>query len=806
MASKRKENILIIFYPLYGVNDYKPSFSLTKEFDKVYLIGRNVSYHHENVIPIPDDAVKIFQQDYNFKDYNEDTRLQNQAHPYLSPFQRVLDPLREETPFQVYMCTAEKRLATRPIHLASLTKMKSFKNKHFMILEEYSDQEIERRIKMSNLLEKNESTPFFLFRDKQFLQDGLDMIKFHLKGGYHLEQNKNKVPGWCLSPNETWISVMISFFEIQRLSCDFRWHQELLNYALMRATLFFLSVHFFKKWLFKDEKSFEILENKLSRVYENNKHDPDLAYHEDEIPDFFLKEFFQDDVYKFRIWCNLHTWTFIEKTFFQDEKKEATKLLTWNSNKTFHNYGEMIAHFCPRHENLWIEKKDDSTVNLSNRNQKSMLKHFIDGSMSVTLKHLLARNTRSYPFAIPYVVKKGDLKSTKKYIVKPSNPYIGSGKNIEILTGAKVTEDFFNDNYIVQELVTNVDLLDERKYDIRHFALVMKRKDIFYVYSGNQGYARLAEQKYSATTSKTSVQLTNISLVEDRYDDLNDFIKPIDKKVISTLNAQITDIVLKEVLPTKLVNDSSFDYQMLLLGFDSLVCKNKKSFKLIEINDQPGLYYKKKDAENKVTTALFEDLVSTMIPNLFHDHDMEQDTSFFNFVTMFKGVKENKEAQDLNFEKPAYSLTRNVILKPTVKEHVKSLKKITDSYKDTFKSWDEKKLFLWIEKTGSKFNTIFHKDKIIGYYAIIPFKENVKHPLYPKIKNKDEKNDFYIEIYLSKDYVGKGVGNFIISREDFTGKNMFASIYNENKSSISFFKKQGFEPVLNNETITLMKK
>ena len=57
------------------------------------------------------------------------------------------------------------------------------KNKKFIIAENYSDSEL------NMVIGKHEKIDYNIYEDKNFIIDGMDVIRAHLHGGFHILKN-----------------------------------------------------------------------------------------------------------------------------------------------------------------------------------------------------------------------------------------------------------------------------------------------------------------------------------------------------------------------------------------------------------------------------------------------------------------------------------------------------------------------------------------------------------------------------------------------------------------------------------------
>ena len=195
------------------------------------------------------------------------------------------------------------------------------------------------------------------------------------------------------------------------------------------------------------------------------------------------------------------------------------------------------------------------------------------------------------------------------WLIKPVNKCGGYG--IDILTSLKFAK---LKNFIITKYITNLHLINEKKYDLRMFILISGLKPLR-IYFFKEGLVRIASEKYSLNTKNINnkfVHLTNrgINKLNKNYhfpNGLND-IKAnawnilTYKKYLSSLNIhwenireKIKDIIIKSIISVyknlteeneiNNLNDQNF-YE--ILGYDILITNNFIP-KLIEINTNPDM-------------------------------------------------------------------------------------------------------------------------------------------------------------------------------------------------------------------------
>ena len=215
------------------------------------------------------------------------------------------------------------------------------------------------------------------------------------------------------------------------------------------------------------------------------------------------------------------------------------------------------------------------------------------------------------------------------WLVKPSNS--SSGKNITILESLA---DINLENYIITRYITNIKLINGKKYDLRLYALITGLKPLR-IYFYKEGLIRIATQNFSLNITSIKdkyVHLTNICINNKNKNYIlpnslihknaniwsvamyKDFLKSFNVNWY-TIREKIKDIIIKSIQciyqelvnenEVKKVNDQSF-YN--LLGYDILI-DDKYSPHLIEINKNPSMAINNV-LDNKIKTKLFTDTIN----------------------------------------------------------------------------------------------------------------------------------------------------------------------------------------------------
>ena len=215
------------------------------------------------------------------------------------------------------------------------------------------------------------------------------------------------------------------------------------------------------------------------------------------------------------------------------------------------------------------------------------------------------------------------------WLIKPTNQSGGQGiKFFKSLNEIKYKD------FVITKYITNIDLINNRKYDLRLYALITGLKPLR-IYFNKEGLIRIAVEKYSLDISSINNKFmhlanTDINKYNKKYvypKHANDesaniwsiatYQKYLNKNKIDWNNilSKIKDIIIKTIISAhgKLfngliknnLNDRSF---FNLLGFDILITDKFEPI-LLEVNNSPSMFiYDKVDIGIK--TNLLTDILN----------------------------------------------------------------------------------------------------------------------------------------------------------------------------------------------------
>ena len=237
------------------------------------------------------------------------------------------------------------------------------------------------------------------------------------------------------------------------------------------------------------------------------------------------------------------------------------------------------------------------------------------------------------------------------WLIKPTNK--NSGEGIIIFTSLK---EIKLDKYIINKYLTNLDLIDNRKYDLRIYAIIIGVNPLrLYIYKN--GFVRRCTKEYSLdinSINDKNIHLTNthINIAKKEYihpkhpEDENATIwslitykKYLKKKNVDVelLDEKIKDIIIKTIISfySKILNEieknniknlNFFD----LLGFDILLTNNYEP-KLLEVNTTPSPFFYN-DLMKIIKTNLFIDELNLIgVVPFYHGQNLKMLNQKFDF-------------------------------------------------------------------------------------------------------------------------------------------------------------------------------
>jgi len=189
------------------------------------------------------------------------------------------------------------------------------------------------------------------------------------------------------------------------------------------------------------------------------------------------------------------------------------------------------------------------------------------------------------------------------FFSKPA--HLSGGRGIECIARNKLTDYTLPDNYILQEAIENISLIDGRKYTGRIYLFIWNKQ----AYLFDDGFILIHGHPYNATSTSYDVHVNHNGYEKDDSE--------IEMRLLSSLDdfttrmAQLTDAAqqLEPVIEELLAASSTKHY--LMLGIDFLLQNNNK-MKFIEINSIPNFIHATSINEN-LNTPFFENSMRLML-------------------------------------------------------------------------------------------------------------------------------------------------------------------------------------------------
>lgn len=189
------------------------------------------------------------------------------------------------------------------------------------------------------------------------------------------------------------------------------------------------------------------------------------------------------------------------------------------------------------------------------------------------------------------------------------DPLATAGKAMQVLTRHDI-DKFFQTGNIIQEAITDVCLINRRKFTLRIYVLVYYNKIFLYP----DGIIVTHGVDYDPNSTDYSMQVDHRG-----YRDPN---SSVQMRPFSTYHKYLTFMIeISKSAPNifQLFADtlSDSEYRYCLFGVDYL-CKNNGHVALIEVNDRPNLFHTK-EINQKINIEMIRDLVVLVTNNILHN-------------------------------------------------------------------------------------------------------------------------------------------------------------------------------------------
>lgn len=330
--------------------------------------------------------------------------------------------------------------------------------------------------------------------------------------------------------------------------------------------------------------------------------------------------------------------------------------------KSSHNYARSLIQFVPRYPELYdyigsagtFTDTRNKLFDISNRNSLSSIKWYIP-RLDILLEkhHLSIFLNRYFPdlYIKTIIIPKGSrvplnkLKKNGVYLAKPSTLFIGGGNHIQIALGYSLGGRVLSHKipFIIQPRLDNVVTWERRKWDIRHFAILIRTPMHGYAaYVGKRGYARIASEIYNPLELEAGSNLTSGVISSRLHPELqeHDVSQEISRGLSKYLGTIASEILKKWMTVSTGDVDTSFYGSFVLLGFDSILTSTTSSteFKpsspsivkmikngrlrhhLIEINQEPSNHLSSEfPMRNSIMEEIWTDIVLKIFPWILND-------------------------------------------------------------------------------------------------------------------------------------------------------------------------------------------
>jgi len=200
-----------------------------------------------------------------------------------------------------------------------------------------------------------------------------------------------------------------------------------------------------------------------------------------------------------------------------------------------------------------------------------------------------------------------ELDNDKSYLLKPSSE--SGGRGIKIIKNI----DEIPENHFIQEII-EPDLIDNKKYDLRIYLLIINYNNKNYYYLSKDGKIRLSSDDYDITNFNSVI--INSSRIQEDSNIFHQQLK-LSSKIDFDYNQikNITEDILSMII---IKNTNTFN----LYGLDFMK-DNKGDYYLLEINNLPNFYHKNDsiditDIKNKIKFQ-----ISDILENIICDADNE---------------------------------------------------------------------------------------------------------------------------------------------------------------------------------------
>jgi hypothetical protein len=288
-------------------------------------------------------------------------------------------------------------------------------------------------------------------------------------------------------------------------------------------------------------------------------------------------------------------------------------------------YGRIFNEILGKNKRWALSGEVTQSV-LSDKNNLSKVKMYIDGELRYMLKHNLAKNYSMYPYIpLTIVIENNNLPSLSSirngiWYLKPSHERVGAGKDITLLNSFSNLKELTKQykNWVIQKEVDKPLLFNDHKFAVRFYAVLTYDKKMASLYTSTVCKINVCVKKYVSDSLDPLVQISHNEF--ETHDDK--YIKYGTRDGIFDINGTKLDFDDMDILFGKMnfvthdliIKNSSYfssdsDYGYRIYGFDFTFDTSLNAY-LLEVNDGPLLQFGSQKMINIISKPLLSDVIS----------------------------------------------------------------------------------------------------------------------------------------------------------------------------------------------------
>ena len=327
---------------------------------------------------------------------------------------------------------------------------------------------------------------------------------------------------------------------------------------------------------------------------------------------------------------------------FIDYSQEETETIFILLTKLIKPWERMYYSY--KSKNIIVYKK----LLINNIDNKNTLLGFINSPTLISLdnkvgftKFMEKYKKEYYPETYIFENKEFNKKLPNErslYYVKNTTTQLFGGKGIYIFKNPKNIVKFVNlnntKNFIIQKDIGKPYLNESRKADLRFYLLVVNINGEIYFYLYNDGFLKMAPNKYNNKTLSKETLLTNNTQRKDYVVD-NKLVSKLDDKeeIFNKSKDLLTDLSksMKKEISNDIKNKNVF--QIHIIGPD-IIFDEKLNPYLLELNiGNPAFILKKNNPEIKLLKyKIAEDMINNFILSYMNNKVINEKNS--NFIKL----------------------------------------------------------------------------------------------------------------------------------------------------------------------------